>query len=122
MSRRELARDAGHGLDLLARRADDALGRAEVAEQRPLAHRADAAQLVEQRMRHRAVAARAVEVDREPVRLVADALEQPRRVRIRLDLERRRAARHVDLLESLGEADHGHAALDQRRRPPSSRR
>src|SRR3954452_23414409 len=71
---RGLAGEAGDGLELIARRRDDGLRRAEVLEQRALASGADAGQVVEQRRRHRAVAARPVVGDREPVRLVAHAL------------------------------------------------
>src|SRR4051795_8864943 len=71
-----LAREAGRGLELLARRRHDRLGRAEVLEQRALARRSDARQVVEDRRRHRPVAPRAVVGDREAMRLVAYALEQ----------------------------------------------
>ncbi len=73
---RDLARQPGHRLELLAARAQEALGRAEVLQDAALARRPDAGQLVEDRARHRLVAAAAVELDREAVRLVADALEQ----------------------------------------------
>src|SRR5262245_30924353 len=73
---RDLARQPGHGLELLAAGAEEALGRPEVLQDAPLPGRADARQLVEDRARHRAVAAVAVELDGEPVRLVAHALQQ----------------------------------------------
>src|SRR6478735_12815880 len=93
----ELSRDAGDGLELLAARSDQPLGRAEVREQRPLADRPHAWQLVEQGTRHRLVAPLPVELDRETVRLVAHPLEQPQGLRIVLDRERGRAARNEDL-------------------------
>ena len=57
-------------------------------EQRPLADRPDAAQAVEDRARHRLVAAPAVEVEGEAVRLVADPLQQPRGLRVGGDRQR----------------------------------
>ena len=57
----------------------EALRRAEVAQQHALAGGPDARQLVEDRALHRPVAADAVVLDREAVRLVADALEQLQR-------------------------------------------
>src|SRR4051795_7317460 len=77
-----LLREAGDPLELLARRGDDRLRRAEVLEQRALAGGADAGQLVEQRGRHGAVAAGAVVRDREAVGLVAYALEELQRGRV----------------------------------------
>ena len=58
------------------------VGRAEVLEQRALADRADAAQPVEDRGRHRLAAAPAMEVEREAMRLVADPLQQPQGLRV----------------------------------------
>src|SRR5581483_8847618 len=67
---------AGHGRELLAGGRHDRLRRAEVRQQRALARGADPGQLVEQRARHRLVAAGAVVGYREPMRLVAHALQQ----------------------------------------------
>src|SRR4051794_1566766 len=72
----DLAWQAGHRLELLAARLQEALGRAEVLEQHALARRADAGELVEDRARHRAVAPAAVELDGEAMRLVAHPLEE----------------------------------------------
>src|SRR6188472_1933380 len=99
----ELAGDPRNRLDLLGRRVQEPLGRAEVAEQRPLPDRADAAEPVQDRAGHRLAAAPAVQVEGEAVGLVADALEQSRRVRFGADRQRLRASRHIDLLEALGE-------------------
>src|SRR5690554_2818101 len=88
----ELPRDPRDRLELLAARGDDPLRRAEVVEERALARRPDAAELVEQRGGHRLPAAGAVVVEREPVRLVADPLQQPQRLRVAVDLERLGAA------------------------------
>src|SRR4051812_38216978 len=73
---RDLARQPGHRLELLAARLQEALWRAEVLEQQPLARGADAGELVEDRAGHRAVASAAVELDREAVSLVAHSLQQ----------------------------------------------
>src|SRR3954467_12771301 len=69
---RRLPGQSGHGLELLARGADNGPGRAEVVEQRPLARGADARQAVEDRLRHRAVAAGAGGGDGESGRPGAD--------------------------------------------------
>ena len=73
----------GHALELLLRRGEEAVGRAEVLQDRPPARRADAVERVEDRLERARVALLPVERDREPVRLVADPLEQlqPRVVR-----------------------------------------
>ena len=63
---------------------------------------------------HRLVAPLAVEVEREPVRLVADPLQQPQRLRVAGDRQRARAAGHVHLFELLGQPDHRRPALDER--------
>src|SRR4029078_12712168 len=78
---RRLRRYARHALELLAGRGEDALRRAEVAQQRPPPRRADPLERVEDRLHRPGVAPLPVETEREPVRLVANALEQlpPRR-------------------------------------------
>ena len=91
-------------------------------EQRPLADRPHTRQLVEQGARHRLVAPLAVELDREPVRLVAHSLEQPQGLRVLLDRERGRAARNEDLLDPLREPNHGDAAIGERRQGPHAGR
>src|SRR3954449_3695339 len=95
---RDLLREAGDALELLARGAEYRLGGAEVLEQRALARRADPGQLVHDRLGHRPVAADAVVGDREAVRLVADALEQLERGRLVREHDRLRAAGREDLL------------------------
>ena len=82
-----------------------------MGEQRALARRADAGQLVEQRAGHRAVAAGAVVGDREAVRLVADALQQLQLGGRVVEHERRAAAGQEDLLDPLGQRDDRDAAL-----------
>src|SRR3954469_20984710 len=96
-----LSGQARNGLELLAGGGDDGLRRAEVVEQRPLARRPDAGQLVEQRRGHRAVAPRAVMRYREAVRLVADALEELQRRRVVAEHDRLAPSRHEDLLDAL---------------------
>ena len=83
-------------------------------EQRALSGGPDAPNAVQDRCGHRLVAPVSVEGDREPVCLVAHPLQQPQRVGARLQPHRRLAARQEDLLDPLGQADHGHAALGQR--------
>ena len=73
--------DAGDGGDLLDRRLADALHRAEDAEQRAAAARADAGQVVELGADRRLAPQVAVVGDREAVRLVADALDEVQRLR-----------------------------------------
>ena len=108
----DLGRHAGHALEVLARRGQHRLRRAEVLEQRALAGRADAGQPVEDRLRHRGVAAGAVVGDREAVRLVADALEQ---LQLRRVVGEHAAGRATpgqeDLLDALGQRDDDDAAL-----------
>src|SRR3982751_6341775 len=117
------ARQTGQCLELLAGGGEKPLRRAEVLQQRPLARRPDAGQVVEYRaLEHAAVAAAAVVVDREPVRLVAHPLQQAGGLRVGGEVERLRAARHVDLLQLLGEADDGDAALGKRLQRPHPRR
>ena len=69
-------RHARNALELVARRREEPLGRAEVPDQRPLARRADARERVEDRLLRARVPARAVEAEREAVRLVPDPLEE----------------------------------------------
>src|ERR671921_2255974 len=76
---RDLAGQPWHRFELLARGREEPLGRAEVVEQQALARRPHAGQVVEDRACHRSVAAPAVELDRETMRLVADSLEQVQR-------------------------------------------
>src|SRR3954452_8164434 len=106
---RRLAGEAGHRLELLARRADDSLRRAEVVEQRALAGGADAGQVVEQRRGHRAVAPRAMVRDREAVGLVAHTRQELERGRVVAEDDRRAAAGDEDLLDALGERHDRHA-------------
>ena len=101
---RQRAADPGHGGDLLHRRLADALHRAEHLEQLALALRPDAGQVVERRP-HRALRAQvAVVRDREPVRLVAEPLDQVQRLRRRRQQDRIGAAGQEQLLALLGEA------------------
>src|SRR3954451_7620650 len=107
---RRLARQPGHDLELLARRGQDGLRRAEVRHQRALARRADPRQVVEDRRRHRAVAARAVMGDGEAVGLVAHALQQLQLGLVVRDPDRLAPAGYEHLLDALGQGDHGHPA------------
>src|SRR3954454_13127571 len=68
--------DARDPLQLLLRRAEHRLGRAEVPEQRAPPRRADALEPVEDRLARLRIAPAAMEAEREAVRLVADPLEQ----------------------------------------------
>src|SRR5215211_8404721 len=79
---RELAGNAGHRLELLARCHDEPLGRSEVAQEGALASRSDPSKLVEQRAGHRAIAALSVELDRKAMRLVAHPLQEPQGLRV----------------------------------------
>src|SRR6478672_6221269 len=74
----ELAGQTGNRLELFAAGGEEALGGAEVLEQGTLADGADSPQPIEHRAGHRPVAAAAVVLDREAVRLVADPLEELR--------------------------------------------
>src|SRR5438309_4637496 len=67
---------AGHAFQLLLRGGEKALRRSEVLQERAPACRPDALELVEDRRERARVAPLAVEADREPVRLVPDALQQ----------------------------------------------
>src|SRR4051812_37113277 len=117
------ARQTGHCLELLAGGGEEPLRRPEVLQQRPLAGRTDAWELVEDRPPEQAaVAAAAMVLDREAVRLVADPLQQARGLGVGGEVERRGAAGHVDLLQPLGEADDGDAALAERLQGPHPRR
>src|ERR671919_228812 len=68
---RQLSRNTRNRLESLAGRGEEALGGAEVTQEGALAGRPDALQAVEHRAGHRPVAATAVVLDRETVRLVA---------------------------------------------------
>src|SRR5215217_5799556 len=118
----DLARQPGHRLELLAARLQEALRRAEVLEDAPLSRRAHAGELVEDRAGHRPVTASTVELDREPVRLVADALEQLQLGRIVRQTERSAAAGREDLLDPLRQADHGDAEIAERSQLAQARR
>src|SRR6476469_4297927 len=117
----ELAGQAGNRLELVAAGGEEALGGSEVLEQGALADRADSLQLVEHRAGHRPIAAAAVVLDREAVRLVADPLEELRGLRVGGKVEGGRPPRHVDLLQPLGQPDHGDAALDEGFQSPQTR-
>src|SRR4051812_9701675 len=113
------ARQTGHFLQLLAGGSEEPLWRPEVLQQRSLARRADPGELVEDRPpEHAAVAAAAVVVDREAVRLVADPLQQARGLGVGGEVERLGTAGDEDLLQPLGEADDGDAALAERLQRP----
>ena len=68
--------DAGHQRDLVDGGGAQLLQRAEVLEQRLAAHLAQPGHVVEQALDHRLRAPGAVVGDREPVRLVADPLQE----------------------------------------------
>src|SRR4051794_30356591 len=107
---RGLAGEAGDSLELLPRGPDDRLRRAEVVEQGALPRRPDAGQVVEQGRGHRAVAARAVVGDGEPVRLVAHALKELQRGRVVAEDDRLAPPGDEDLLDALSERDDRDAA------------
>ena len=71
----------------------------------------DARQLVHDRLGHRLVAPDPVVRDREPVRLVAHALEQLQLGRVVRQPQRLAHAGHEDLLDPLGQRDDRDAAL-----------
>src|SRR5206468_3357500 len=97
------ARDA---LELLLRRREHLLDRAEVLQERPPPRRADALELVEERAEASRLAALAVEADGEAVRLVAQPLQELQPRRVAREHDRVGPAGHVDLLDPLGERDH----------------
>src|SRR4051794_35361970 len=68
--------DPGHAFQFLLRRGQKPLGGAEVAEERPAPRGPDSLERVEDRLARLRVAPLAVEADREPVGLVADALQE----------------------------------------------
>ena len=69
-------RDARHALELLLRRGQELLRRAEVLEQCPPTRRADARKRVEDRLARLRIAALTVEAEREAMGLVPNTLEQ----------------------------------------------
>src|SRR6185312_16939004 len=73
---RQGAGDSGHRFDVLERCCTNRTGAAKMVQQRTLAGRADARHLVERRAGDVGGAPGAVRADGEPVRLVAQALEE----------------------------------------------
>ena len=102
---RELARHPRHRLQLLPRRREDRVRRAEVGQQRPFAGRADPGELVKHRGGHRPVAADAVVGDGEAMGLVTDALQQLQLRCVMGEHQRLRAAGEEHLLDPLGQRD-----------------
>src|SRR5215208_6134923 len=100
-----------NGFELLAARPQEAFRRAEVLKDAALPSRPHAGQLVEHRVGHRLVALAAVELDGEPVRLVAHALEQLELDRVVRQPERFAPAGDEDLLDPLRQADDRHAEV-----------
>ena len=93
----------------------DRLDGAEVVQERALAGRADAGDLVERVLHHLALALRPVRADGEAVRLVAQALDEVERRVARRQLERRLARLEEGLpagvaVAALGDADDRHVA------------
>src|SRR5687768_9204625 len=88
----QLARDPGNGLELLAAGGHQAIGRSEVLEQGALSHRPHAGQVVEQRPGHLLAPALTMEVEREAVRLVANPLQEAKRLGVGRDRYRVGAA------------------------------
>ena len=85
----------------------------------PLARRADAGQVVEHRARHRLVAPAAVELDREAVGLVADALEQLQLGRVVVEHAAARAGPGTKTSSiRLARLTHRHAQVAERARAP----
>src|SRR5204862_6577675 len=72
---RDLCRHARNALELIGRRGEHRVDRAEVVKERPPPRRADALELVEQRGEAARLAPLPVEADGEAVRLVADPLQ-----------------------------------------------
>src|SRR4051812_10241102 len=99
----DLLRETGDVLEVLSRGAEHRLGRAEVLQQGSLARRADARQLVHDRLGHRLVAAGTVMGDGKAVRLVAHPLQQLQLGRLVGQHDGIRAARGEDLLDALGQ-------------------
>lgn len=100
---RELPGQSGHRFQLLPRGGEDRVRRTEVVEQGPFARGADPGKLVEDRRRHRSVAADPVVRDGEPVRLVAHALQELELRGVVGEPKRLEPAGDEDLLDPLRE-------------------
>src|ERR1700687_3489019 len=96
---RQFPADAGHALQVVHAGGLDALESAEGREQGLTALGSDAADLLQHGGRARLAASRSMALDREPVRLVADLLQQVQPRMFRRQPQRRRAIRKDYLLE-----------------------
>src|SRR5881296_2108371 len=110
--RRERQRDARDARQLLGRRLADPLDAPEAPEQRPAAPRPDAGHLVEGRGEPGARPELAVVGVGEAVRLVAHALEQEERARVRLEYHRVLATGEEDALGAAADLARRGIALD----------
>src|SRR5919106_1967994 len=99
----EGAADPRRGGNIVGRGLADATDAAEPLEQRLLPARTDTLDLVELAAQRLAAAHLAVVGDREPMRLVADALHEVQGLRAARQHDRLGAVGHEDLLESLRE-------------------
>src|SRR5207244_9611465 len=105
-------RDARDARQLLGRRLADPLDAPEAPEQRPAAPRPDAGHLVEGRGEPGARPELAVVGVGEAVRLVAHALEQEERARVRLEYHRVLATGEADALWAAADLARRGIALD----------
>src|SRR5262249_44709278 len=112
---RGLGADAGHLLEVGERCAFDRLERPEVMQQRTLARRADAGDLLQAGVSNVALALLPMRADREAMRLVAQPLDEIQN-RIARRQPERFAAGHVERLAAgvavgpLGDADQRHTS------------
>src|SRR5690606_35339917 len=104
---RRLVPHAAHARDLVDARRLEPLERAEVGEQHLLARRAETGHVVEHRGGHALAAPPAVLGDREPVGLVADALQQGQAFAGALQDDGVLLPRQPDLLQALGQTAQG---------------
>ena len=100
-----LLREPGHALELLLRRVEEDLDRAEVTEDRPSPHGPDAVEGLEDRLHRLRAAALAVVAQRNAMGLVACPLEQLQRGAGAVEPDRLRRAGDEHLLLALRERD-----------------
>src|SRR5258707_9305121 len=97
--------NARNALELLRGGGDHLVDGAEVLEQRATPRGTDTLEVVEDRSEAARLATLAVEAEREPVCLVADALQQLKPGVVPREHDRVAAAGDEDLLDPLGERD-----------------
>ena len=101
-------REARHALELLLRRGQERLGRAEVPQDRPPSRGPDPLEVVEDRLEGAGVSAPAMEAEGEAVGLVPSTLEKLQTRVVPLEAHRGRASGDEHLLLALRERDDRH--------------